>query len=353
MVHGRVGLLVVFSLQLFHLRRDPWAQSGQTGKQVNLAVCAAHIALAVGTTVGVILSYRRAENMLSCGVLFCIQPGDQNYGYSQGPGWRNASGIVLFFVALSMLALQLRLVYTVASELFRPRMTEHRPQTRPKGPIISSKSWTRAALVGWFLVALPVFMSAAMLMPPSFERLSADRVRHSAAVKAPPAGSVGSPERAGAPGIFVTQNWVVREGVAVMKAWPDVLLFYGFIYFVTVVGLLGQSHVSFRKFLHWRPAAFRGVSVGTVGLGTAFAVMLGLWVWYWRYVHSFLGTPSPGQPKTWPQERTSRTFGQIGSLVLGLLVLPVSRNSIWVTVFGVSWEATLWVHIWLSYFFIA
>ena len=54
------------------------------------------------------------------------------------------------------------------------------------------------------------------------------------------AASAQHPESA-ASGAFATSNWLVSNttagGPVFLKIWPDVLLFYSFIYIVSIVGL--------------------------------------------------------------------------------------------------------------------
>ena len=47
-----------------------------------------------------------------------------------------------------------------------------------------------------------------------------------------------------------------------------------------------------------------------------------------------------------------RTLGQSASLLLGLLVLPIARNSVWRVYFGVSWEALIPAHAVLGRLFL-
>ena len=48
----------------------------------------------------------------------------------------------------------------------------------------------------------------------------------------------------------------------------------------------------------------------------------------------------------------ARSLGQVANILCGLLVLPVSRNSIWSLVFGISWEAMIKYHTYLGGAFI-
>jgi hypothetical protein len=51
-------------------------------------------------------------------------------------------------------------------------------------------------------------------------------------------------------------------------------------------------------------------------------------------------------------ERLARALGQVGCCVMGLLVLPVARNSLLAPALGVSWDKALAAHNWLGYLFL-
>jgi hypothetical protein len=48
------------------------------------------------------------------------------------------------------------------------------------------------------------------------------------------------------------------------------------------------------------------------------------------------------------EEQLARSLGQLGNLVMGLLVLPVSRQSVLAPLLGVSWDKTLRAHTFLG-----
>jgi len=142
--------------------------------------------------------------------------------------------------------------------------------------------------------------------------------------------------------------------------WPDVLLFYLFIYIIVVVGLLAQVVPSIQYFLLYRPKILwnKYVSVGEVFLVLLFATLLFLEFYYWMYDHLyhyrkvFKGeTPSDYEDKTW-QENLARTFGQLANVTIGLLILPVSRNNIFEHTFGIGWDNMLKYHQRLGYLFL-
>ena len=62
----------------------------------------------------------------------------------------------------------------------------------------------------------------------------------------------------------------------------------------------------------------------------------------------------------WPRKHArtvldtwARTMGQLANVLMGLLLFPSSRNSMWVHVFGVPWERMLRCHVFLGYGWLA
>jgi len=199
-----------------------------------------------------------------------------------------------------------------------------------------------AILVVFFLVALPFFVACTMFMPPTWQAWTAASIDSGAAASV----VLGSAEKPGAS--MTTANWKWSSTVT-MKSWPDVLLFYGFIYVVSAIAVLGQYHPQVYTLLHHRPASkhARGNTVGMLLLCLALVALFTLWTVYWACDHLWHSDPN----KFW-REKLARLLGQLGNLVLGLAVLPVSRNSVWCHVFGVPWEASIGYHVTLGYAFI-
>jgi len=141
--------------------------------------------------------------------------------------------------------------------------------------------------------------------------------------------------------------------------WPDVLLFYGFIYIIAVIGLLAQVSDSVKYILLYRPSLLwnKFVSMGEIFLVLLFITLLALEFVYWEYDHLYhwqkIGdeTTEDYTDKTW-QESLARTFGQLANVTIGLLILPVSRNNIFEHTFGVSWDNMLKYHQYLGYLFL-
>lgn len=189
----------------------------------------------------------------------------------------------------------------------------------------------------------------------------------------------------------------------VLKFFPDVLIFYGFLYALALLGVLSQSLPSVSRCLSRRvrcccggggcsaarkeeeeeeekggdpheplravlnegllaPQSGSGsrsssssnnclssllpatATVGSLVVGALFAVMLALTVTYWLHDHNY-HTDTPKKAKQPVAMRVTRTLGQVANVLLGLLVLPVSRSSVWNTLLGVPWEVGMRVHV--------
>lgn len=74
------------------------------------------------------------------------------------------------------------------------------------------------------------------------------------------------------------------------------------------------------------------------------AVMAGTF-FYWYYDHGWEQTTINSRTSA---ERAARSIGQVANMCIGLLTLPVTRNSAWHVVFGSSYEAMIKYHILLG-----
>ena len=77
------------------------------------------------------------------------------------------------------------------------------------------------------------------------------------------------------------------------------------------------------------------------------SALLVLEAMYWFGAHDW--SKYDGEPK----QRWARQLGQMANVLMGLLALPVSRNSIWSEVLGVPWEVSISLHRLLGYAFLA
>jgi predicted ferric reductase len=144
--------------------------------------------------------------------------------------------------------------------------------------------------------------------------------------------------------IGVYWKWKVGDETW-LKLFPDILMFYLAIYLVVIISVAAQYFPRIRRFLNQRPIWLYRASVGEVSL-IAFIAMqiIGQW-FYWYFDHKWQNAPVCEYGN---KERAARSMGQVANVVMGLLVLPVARNSVWTAVFGISWDAMLKWHTYLG-----
>ena len=85
--------------------------------------------------------------------------------------------------------------------------------------------------------------------------------------------------------------------------------------------------------------------MGDLLLFVSFLGMQIVWWYYWQEIHLF-----HSQEKDW-NEHLSRSFGMTGSLYAAMAFLPITRNSWFNKMLGVSFEGMLNYHIWIGYGF--
>ena len=152
-------------------------------------------------------------------------------------------------------------------------------------------------------------------------------------------------------------KWAAREIVAennigyvfqhrispdlVLKLFPDVVLFYGYIYANCACALLVQAVPRLRRLSRQRHPSLLSLSTGELAFWWGFCAFLAVTFLYWYLIHGWEGNPTPAVSLA---ERFSRTVAQVALSMMGLMILPVSRNSVWSVVFSVSWEAMVRFH---------
>ena len=107
----------------------------------------------------------------------------------------------------------------------------------------------------------------------------------------------------------------------------QVLIFYVFLLWIAALG--AAAHLfprSVGRALHRRV---------TLLVAFSFGVMLVLFTCYWGAEHLFHSRYRHSMSAT---QIATRTIGQVANVVMGLMVLPVARNSVLTAGFGIAWE---------------
>ena len=138
----------------------------------------------------------------------------------------------------------------------------------------------------------------------------------------------------------------------VLKIFPDLYIFYGFLLLLLAAGFVVQEWDLAYYALHRPRRWLRGATLAQWGTGAMFLGAVALWMAYWLVAHNFHEDWPKKGDKT-PLEKWARSLGQLGNLLLGLLLFPVSRSSCWTSLCGIAWDRALKVHIVLGYAFLA
>lgn len=141
--------------------------------------------------------------------------------------------------------------------------------------------------------------------------------------------------------------WSISLGDGIiLKLFPDILIYYASIYAVACIALLSEAFPALRTRLHSRPTFLLSFTVGeALLLITLIFLSVGLFI-YWYFDHAWEQRAYSSRSA---EERAARSIGQVANMVTGLLVLPVTRNSVWHVVIGVSWESMIKYHRYLGY----
>jgi predicted ferric reductase len=141
--------------------------------------------------------------------------------------------------------------------------------------------------------------------------------------------------------------WSLKIGQdLILKLYPDILIYYGAIYLVAGVAVVAQTFPSVYHRLSKKPSRLGGLSVGEFALAVLLVVLLVGQFFYWYFDH---GWENEEREKRSSAEIAARSVGQVANMVTGLLVLPVTRNSVWTVLLGVSWENLVAYHQILGY----
>jgi predicted ferric reductase len=133
----------------------------------------------------------------------------------------------------------------------------------------------------------------------------------------------------------------------ILKLYPDILIYYVFIYSVTSLGLLAQIYPQLRRFLHARP--MKVLHTGEALAAFALVLVIAGEMCYWYYDHWWQGYPRKVYSA---EEMAARSVGQVANILAGLLTLPIARNSVWTQALGISWDGMVVYHTYLGGLFI-
>jgi hypothetical protein len=133
----------------------------------------------------------------------------------------------------------------------------------------------------------------------------------------------------------------------------DLVMFYAYIYLATLFGVLSQLSDGLRRFMLRRSKmialfapSFLPFSVSNAQ-ATLFILLLGLMAaegYYYFTVHEYARMEGSTLPVV--LETAGRTAGSLCKVLLGFLVLPVVKNSVWCVAFGLNRSSLIKCHQW-------
>ncbi|RNE99808.1 putative ferric reductase [Trypanosoma rangeli] len=146
-----------------------------------------------------------------------------------------------------------------------------------------------------------------------------------------------------------TRNWV-WSNMLVLKMYPSNMFFFAYFLILLLMVTAIRVSRSGRMFLKRRLPLLWDFTWGEAGFALLTVTMLLLFFLYWIQCHNFkmlfAGGNDAGMEAV---QRWARSFGQLAVALLSLLIFPSTRFSLLHSIFGTSWESSLWVHKVLGY----
>eukprot|EP00931_Biecheleriopsis_adriatica_P034270 TRINITY_DN1980_c0_g1_i1.p1 TRINITY_DN1980_c0_g1~~TRINITY_DN1980_c0_g1_i1.p1 ORF type:complete len:761 (+),score=116.81 TRINITY_DN1980_c0_g1_i1:31-2313(+) len=283
-------------------------------------------------------SFDGAGNLWICGYIACWALGPSNVDPS---GFQEAAGSHVFLLGLAAAALFV--------------MMGLRSQAAPhviQEPKDCHKRFVRRRRLSalCLLLALPLWtVFICGLLPNSHYRLS----RYGKGGKPPSKvtkfaiteNGAGVSEREDA---FMTTFNVELGGVIFAKMFPDTLIFYAFLETFLFAGLLCTEVKALGR-LAAKPV-LQGATLSQIFLAGSLVVFYALFTLYWAHDHIY-GRVGNTKKNTC-LEVWARAAGMDATATLGLLLLPAARTSPLLKAAGLSFESSLYMHIWLGVLFL-
>jgi hypothetical protein len=327
--------------------------------------------------------FGKASNLFSCGVIFCFKTDDDDFGINSQAGYFTNIGMITFIVSICAIPFLAVLLLVKISNAFGFKKSgdhdegeaaeknatsvgspffvadgqeengEQRHDRYFSSSIASSSEFEKMhvasavphatplskALKALFLLGgiFFVFLMCAWL-PPSFQKFTRSSLQAWVAQKLQNTPRWNSEHDDGAV-TFLTSNWRMASNL-VLKVYPDVGIYYGFLFFLATLGLASHTFPrSVGAFLHrrillledsyppkwwwsWIAPPPWSISFGGIAIAVAFVVTFALFLRYWAHDHVFHGNDPQNMGNA---ELTARTLGQVANFLMGLMLLPVSK----------------------------
>ena len=161
-------------------------------------------------------------------------------------------------------------------------------------------------------------------------------------------------------GVWVT-DWCAfeREPTQLISIQQSLGVFYGFLAINSIIMLLAKRHKSMYGFLHKEVVRGKHVSNGEVimSAGVASLLIFNVAFWYNRYTFMMMnGALYVGWIKGTNRQQwflAIQVTGRILDVSLGLLMIPVAKNSVLQLLLGISYDAAIRFHKNMGWIFVA
>lgn len=146
-------------------------------------------------------------------------------------------------------------------------------------------------------------------------------------------------------------NWKITDKF-VFKLFSDTLVYFVTVALLATAGALAHVHAGARRIMHTR-LRVRGLGKYNpyphgLTVGEAVCVVAVIWLYVYFYVYfRFTDKRIQTNARKDPHKRGqvwARVIGNLANLSFALLLLPVARNSIWVSCFGIPFERAIKHH---------
>jgi hypothetical protein len=318
--------VVIFTIQAYTLRTK-----FNYGKIVLFA------ALTCVSLVSAYYSYDMGKDVLNCIGNFCS--GTDESTATEILGAKNTLGAVYFFCSICFIAffcyvMMLSILnYLKHEEEKNNSIGEDQPLVRQDHlPIVKNSSrknqiWIFVVVLG---VLYPLMFIASISLPTWWRRFSKYELQKYEA---------SEPDQ-----LYGHYHKIKVNDHFYMKMYPEILYYYLSFYVVTIICVFAHYNKTLRNILHHRFNTTilyftPNVCVGEVLLLSLLTGLLYFQFHYFYYEHKYENKNISGLRSE--VELAARSLGQMANLIVGLLVLPVARNSFWTLVFGVSWESLI------------
>ena len=136
----------------------------------------------------------------------------------------------------------------------------------------------------------------------------------------------------------------------IMKLYPDVVMYYFFIYMMVLSTFIFHciqpiQYVLFQRFSTF-PISLKQSMIEIFIISSTTILLLCEFYYYFFYI------PILGKSTKSRSEQAAVAIGQTANIVFALLLLPITRNSVWSTLFNVPSNAFILFHQLLGYVFV-